>query len=249
MIPYERQQKILELLQDRDFLKIEDLLELIPDVSESTLRRDIKELESTRQLERLTGGAIKAYSSVSELPSATKQTLHQDEKRLIAKLAAREVSEDDTIYIDSGSTCSALLAEVMNMDIHVVTTNTDAIKLAAGPTRAEIILVGGTYDPEISSLHGPLTLETIARFVFDKSFLGANGVDPKFGITTPHLQESSKKQLVIKRSKRSFLLADSSKFGLVASVTFAPLDAGTIITDRLPDEAYRRQARVIELNK
>lgn len=244
MIPYERQQKILELLQDRDFLKIEDLLELIPDVSESTLRRDIKELESTRQLERLTGGAIKAYSSVSELPSATKQTLHQDEKRLIAKLAAREVSEDDTIYIDSGSTCSALLAEVMNMDIHVVTTNTDATKLAAGPTRAEIILVGGTYDPEISSLHGPLTLETIARFVFDKSFLGANGVDPKFGITTPHLQESSKKQLVIKRSKRSFLLADSSKFNRVSSVHAADVEDVTIISNAT-DERLAQKTRII----
>lgn len=244
MIPYERQQRILELLKDHDILKIDDLLTLIPGVSESTLRRDIKELEGTHQVERLAGGAVKAYSSVAEIPIITKSNLRPEEKRTIAKLAMREVHPDDTIYIDSGSTCTALLQEVLNMDIHIVTTNTDALRLIAAPTTAEVIITGGTYDPTIASLYGPLTEETIGRYVFDEAFLGANGVDVQFGITTPHLQESVKKHDVVSRSKRSYLLVDSSKFNQVSSVHTLDLEQVTIISDAT-DPRIAERTRVI----
>lgn len=231
MIPYERQQKILELLKDRDILKIEDLLELIPGVSESTLRRDIKELEGSHQVERLSGGAIKAYSSVSELAYSTKSTLNLEQKRTIAQVAARQIHTDDTIYIDSGSTCTILLQQVVDRDIHIVTTNTDALRLITAPTKAEIIITGGTYDPAIASLYGPLASDAINRYVFDEAFLGANGIDVEFGITTPHLQESVKKKQVVRRAKKSYLLADSTKFNQVSSVHALDLDQVTIISD------------------
>lgn len=231
MIPYERQQLILKLLKGHEILKIDDLLAAIPDVSESTLRRDINELERTNQVEKLAGSAIKAVESVSELPMVTKSTLHQQEKKTIALLAKELIHPDDTIYIDSGSTCTALLREVLDMDIHVVTTNIDALQLVTAFKKAEIVITGGTYDPTIESLYGPLTADAINRYIFDEAFLGANGIDLQFGITTPHLQESVKKQEVVSRAKRSYLLADSSKFNQVSAVHALDLDEVSIVSD------------------
>ena len=240
MIPYERQRKILEYANAHDLVLLEDLLGLIPDASESTLRRDIKALEEARQVERLSGGAIKAHANTSELPSVTKATLFTKEKTRIAKLAAREIKRDETIYIDSGSTCTALLREALDMDVCIVTTNTDAIRTVSQPTRAKIVIAGGSYNPQIASLFGPLAEESLRRYIFDKAFLGANGVDLKFGITTPRIEESAKKRVVAEQSKGIFVLVDSSKFHRVANTRCIALEDTAIISDSNDERIAKR---------
>lgn len=231
MIPYERQQLILQYLSKSTILKIGELLKYMPEVSESTLRRDIKELEDAHQVERLTGGAIKLYSPTNEVPSATKKTIHTAEKKLIAQTAANQIQPGETIYIDSGSTCTELLLLAMNMPLIIVTTNTDFIPLITPNTSATIMLAGGVLNTSISSLYGPITNTIISQFNFDKAFLGANGIDIEKGITTPHIEESEKKYRVATQSKKTFILADSSKFNRVSTVHSLDLANVTIISD------------------
>lgn len=83
MIPYERQEKILEVLSERELLRIEELQTVIPDTSMSTLRRDLKELSKTNKVQLLTGGAVKIYSTISELPIVTKAVLQTKEKNIL----------------------------------------------------------------------------------------------------------------------------------------------------------------------
>lgn len=236
MIPYERQQRILELLRGRELVWLEELQEEIPGVSSSTLRRDIKELERLGKVEHLQGGAIKASSPAGELPLSVKSTLHADEKAKIAKLAAREVADGDTIYLDSGSTCTALMRELVDRDVTVVTSNTDVVALVTPEATAKVTLLGGTYDPAIGSISGPLTQENIDRHVFIKAFLGVNGIDARFGVTTPSLAEAAKKQAVAARSKYVYVLADSSKFHQVAAIQTLDLADITIISDAGDEE-------------
>lgn len=232
MIPYERQQRILELLKRRDLVWLEELQQEIPTVSSSTLRRDIKELERMGKVEHLQGGAIKASSPIGELPYSVKTGLHAEEKMAIAKLAAREIADGDTIYLDSGTTCTALMREIVNRDVTVVTTNTDVVSLVTPEATAKVTLLGGSYDPIIGSISGPLTQENIDRHVFIKAFLGANGIDTRFGITTPSLAESAKKQAVAARSKYVYVLLDSSKFHQVTAIrTLDPAEV-TVISER-----------------
>ncbi|MDN6195385.1 MAG: DeoR family transcriptional regulator, partial [Atopostipes suicloacalis] len=80
MIPYERQAKIMKLLETNTLLKIEDLKEKLTGVSISTLRRDLKELEKENKVQLLTGGAVKLNSSISELPIQMKSTFYVEEK-------------------------------------------------------------------------------------------------------------------------------------------------------------------------
>ncbi|MGM0219462.1 DeoR/GlpR family DNA-binding transcription regulator [Enterococcus sp. AZ126] len=235
MIPYVRQEKIIEILENRELIRIEELQKLIPEVSISTLRRDLKELEGLNKVQTLSGGAVKLSSSVSELPMSTKSSLQTKEKLHIAELATREVLAGDTIYLDSGSTCTTLLREVLKKKIRIITTNTDVLRLT-GDFEAEITILGGTYDPKISSLSGPLAEANIKKYVFDKAFLGANGIDLKFGVTTPNLVEAIKKKTVIEHAKKSFLLCDSSKFHKTSAVKSFDLNEVVLITDKVDAE-------------
>ncbi|CRH19759.1 DeoR/GlpR transcriptional regulator [Carnobacterium maltaromaticum] len=239
MIPYVRQEKIIEILANKELIKIEELQKFIPEVSISTLRRDLKELENVNKVQILSGGAVKICSSVSELPMATKSSLQTKEKHYIAELAAREVSVGETIYLDSGSTCTVLLKELLKKDIRIITTNTDVLRLT-GNFDAEITILGGTYDPKISSLSGPLTEANIKKYVFDKAFLGANGIDLKFGVTTPNLVEATKKKTVIDYTKEAFLLCDSSKFHKTSAVKSFDLNEVVLITDKLDSELSKK---------
>lgn len=243
MIPYERQEKILELLNDKELLRIEELQQHIPDASTSTLRRDLKELSKKNQVQLLTGGAVKRSSTVAELPIVTKSVLQTKEKKDIAKLALQQVSDGETIYLDSGSTCTTFLEELLNRNIHIVTTNTAVFGLTRTIT-AEITILGGSYNPTISSLSGPLTVENLQNFIFDKAFLGGNGIDINYGVTTPNLLEATKKRSVLANTKDAFLLCDSSKFHKISAVKAFELTDVTLITDK-KDEKIAGKMKII----
>ncbi len=108
-------------------------------------------------------------TSTIELPISAKTNLQTKEKDYIAKVAARYINDGDTIYLDSGSTCFALLKEIVKKKIHIITTNTDALSLI-GDFSCDITLLGGTFNPIISSLSGPLTEENIKKYIYDKAF-------------------------------------------------------------------------------
>lgn len=143
MIPYERQQKILELLKDTEILKIEALQRHFPMISDSTLRRDLKELEKKRRIDYLSGGAVKAVSTMGEIPISQRHTLHSQEKDIVADLAAQLVETGDVIYLDSGSSCTSLFKRIMNQKITIYTTNTDIFSVITEGLQAEIVVLGG----------------------------------------------------------------------------------------------------------
>ncbi|RIN17725.1 DeoR/GlpR transcriptional regulator [Mammaliicoccus vitulinus] len=243
MVPYERQQRILEILKEKELVKIDELHLLMPNVSMSTLRRDIKGLEASNEVMSLSGGAIRIQSKTAEIPISTKSTLHVKEKKYIAKLAVKQIKEEDTVYVDSGSTCTFLLEALIKMNINIVTTNTNILNFNEDIT-ANVTLLGGEYNKHISSLSGPLAEENLKKYIFDKSFIGANGIDVKFGITTPSIQESSKKKIICDQTKKTYFLCDSSKYHMSSSVKVVDLNNITIISDKI-DEKIAEKTQII----
>lgn len=235
MIPYKRQVKILENLHIADILKIDELHQLLPEVSISTLRRDLKELEKKGKIVMLTGGAVKIASPTEELSITTKQYLYSKEKEYIATIAASLINDGEVIYLDSGTTCTALLNKIMHKDISIITTNASVLGIAE-EIRAEIIVLGGKFNPKISSLNGPLTDDNLQNFYFDKAFLGANGVDIIKGVSTPNLVEANKKKNVLRNSRKTYLLCDNSKFHINSAVKAFDLTEVTVITNEYDTE-------------
>ncbi|EAF7771983.1 DeoR/GlpR transcriptional regulator, partial [Listeria monocytogenes] len=165
------------------------------------------------------------------LPISAKSMLQTKEKEIIANLAAAEINEGDVIYLDSGSTCTALLNKILNKKINIFTTNTSIFNIST-EIKAEITILGGRFSPLISSINGPLTDNNIRLFNFEKAFLGANGIDLAKGVSTPNLVEANKKKEILQASQKSYLLCDSSKIHKSSAVKAFELNQVTLITDR-----------------
>jgi len=236
MIPYERQEKLLVLLKRKRLVKIDSISSEFPDISESTLRRDVKELEKLGKVESVYGGAVKYLSNTDELPISKKSLINKEEKDVIATLASELVNDGDNIYIDSGSNGSILLSKLIHKHITIYTTNTSVFRQSMDDLNADIIVVGGLYSPITSSLSGAFTEEGLKNIFFDESFIGVNGVDPKNGMTTPNISEAVKKRIVREHSHETYVLCDSSKFYQTANVKAFDISAATIISDKTDKE-------------
>ncbi|BDR55925.1 DeoR/GlpR family DNA-binding transcription regulator [Xylocopilactobacillus apis] len=231
MIPYERQETILQILSKQELLKIDELQKLIPDVSISTLRRDLKELEKSNKIEYLFGGAVKLSENNGEVSMRKKVDLNREKKDVIARIAASQIHDGETVYIDSGSTCSLLLREIVSKKITIYTTSTSVFNISQ-EISAQIILTGGSYNPLISSLSGPLTEECLQMLYFDKSFIGVNGIDIEKGVTTPNISEATKKKLIKSHSRATYLMCDSTKFHKFSNIKAFDLKDVYVVSDK-----------------
>ncbi|WP_338025659.1 DeoR/GlpR family DNA-binding transcription regulator [Companilactobacillus kimchiensis] len=236
MIPYERQEKLLKLLREKRLIKIDSISKEFPDVSASTLRRDIKELEKLGKVESMYGGAVKYLSNTDELPISKKSLINKNEKDVISSLAVDLVNDGDNIYVDSGSNGSILLGKLIHKNITIYTTNTSVFRQSMKDLNADIIVVGGLYNPVTSSLSGSFTEEGLKNIFFDESFIGVNGIDPQNGITTPNISEAVKKRIVKEHSRKTYVLCDSSKFYQTANVKAFDISEAVIISDKIDDE-------------
>lgn len=234
MIPYERKKIILESLNEQDIVTLEELQKILSDVSVSTIRRDLKDLENSSHITLLPGGAAKLFSRATDIPITQRTSLNCSEKKEIALLAAEEVQLGETVYVDSGSTGEELLVELMKKKITIITSVTN-FKVVPHNIQAQVYSLGGFVNFTTNSLKGELTVSNINHFNFDRAFIGANGVDVKFGYTTPDLSEAMKKRKVIEKSQEVHFICDSSKFHKVYMSSIAPLSDSILITNKDDD--------------
>ena len=262
MLQYERFEKIIEMLQDQASVRVTDLVPLLG-ASESTIRRDIAELDKAGRLRKVFGGAVALEPQRSGNTNAgagaarrvnvqhknigAKAKIRVDEKSKVATCAAALIEDGDLVYIDAGTTTGSMIEHIDCYTATYVTNGTrHAIELAERGFRT--YLLAGMIKASTEAIIGYDAVDSLRKYHFDKCFIGTDGIDQQNGLTTLDIEESMVKTEVIRRSEKVYVLADSSKFGLVAKITFASLEAGTIITDRLPDQGFRSQTEIIDLS-
>ena len=103
-----------------------------------------------------------------------------------------------------------------------------------------VYLIGGELKEATLALVGEEAMKTLGRYHFTKGFFGTNGIHIESGCTTPDIREAAIKEMAILRSAKAYILADSTKFGQVAPVTFSELDAVDIITTKLKDATFNK---------
>lgn len=243
MLIQERIDRIMELFKKKDIVKLQDIVEEI-DVSESTARRDLNTLEKQGRLERVHGGARLAVTSYEE-DFKSKNIQRLSEKKEIGRVAGRLVDNGQCIFIDAGTTTEAMIPFLEGKNITVVTNGVTHIEHLS---RAGIktIIIEGEIKHKTAAIVGGTALKSLEKYYFDISFVGANGIDIDRGVTTPDIEEANIKSLVIKNSKKTYILADSSKFNKVTFRGFAKLDEVEIITDRLDDKRYSELKNIKE---
>lgn len=234
MIPYMRRKRILDLLKKKEVLYIDNLIENFSEVSESTIRRDLKHLEEDGYLDPLRGGAVKLRTTSYDMPLQKKKELHTKEKIKIARYAASLVKQGDVIYIDSGTTTLQMIKYLKDKKVKIVTSNTVFINNIY-ECKFDCILLGGQVFPELGSVGGSITERQLKEMYFDKAFVGASGYNLDSGINTPDTREATKKRIVKDHSKTTYVLVDGSKAYKQTFCKAFDLDECIIITDEEND--------------
>jgi len=225
----ERERLILDKLSQLGTISVSDLAAELQ-LSEVTIRSDLKELEEKGWLQRTRGGAAPAFHR----DILERQRLHMEEKQAIARAAAELVEDGDVIMIEAGTT-TALIARYLvgKRDVHIVTNSTLVFSYARMNPALQITMTGGEFRRPTESLVGPIALETINRLNVRLAFVGTDGFSLHRGMTT-HLVEGGEIVKAMKaHAEQTILVADSSKYGKVGFVSVLPLEeVALIITDR-----------------
>lgn len=230
-----------------NYVALEDLMQLL-DSSESTVRRDLGELEQEGRLHRVHGGAELFHSLQEELSNQEKSVKNSQIKQALAQKASRFVYDNDVIFIDAGTTTEFLLPFLQGKNVTVVTNSIHhATRLV--DLSIKTIIIGGYVKQTTDASIGSVALEQIRQMNFDKAFLGINGVDEAY-LTTPDMEEAVIKKAVIANAKVSYILVDGTKIGQVSFVKVAAIDQVTIITEAASTgilKKIKEKAKVIEL--
>jgi DeoR family transcriptional regulator, aga operon transcriptional repressor len=233
MLSEERRRAILDMLQSDGRVLVADLARHFR-TSLITIRKDLEALHHGGQLERTHGGALPMKTGVLKDSSLVeKERLHRQEKTRIANAAAQMIRQGQVIILDSGTTTTAIARACRRFKSLTVITNATNIAAELADTALEVILTGGVLRANSFSLVGPLAEESLQRLSADLLFLGVDGFDVRYGLTTPNLLEARVNRVMAEAARRTVLVCDSSKFGRRSLSLILPTSKiHEIITDK-----------------
>ena len=232
----ERQQKILDILEDQGNVSIASLSELFG-CSRVTIRNDIRTLESLGLLERTRGGAKKAAHPEQEPGGAAFPSLSRnaDAKQRIAARAYSYIAENSTILLDDSSACYYLAQHISRhpeKNVAVLTNSLPSASVLAGCPHVSLYLIGGHVGGHLPATMGEQTTETIRSVYVDLAFISVHSINFNVGLTSIGTPQMQIKRAVLDTTDKVFVLADSTKFGAGYLEVICPLsDVYRIITD------------------
>jgi DeoR family transcriptional regulator, fructose operon transcriptional repressor len=232
LIPAQRRERIQEYLVAHKIVRMDDLYSML-DTSEATVRRDLEWLERQGVVERTHGGAILSQRLTFEPEYLLRAQKHPDEKRLIGRAAAALIEDNDVVFINSGTTTTQVIRSIRaNAGITVLSNNIYAA-LEMGNAGFRHILIGGEFQPQSNSVAGRFAMDNLRQVYANKTILGVDGVSLLHGCTVPSYAEAEVVRQMIERTRgRIFIVADSSKWGIVSTFQVASIDeVDKLITD------------------
>lgn len=222
MIPIERQQKILQFINNNGVASIQFLADKL-NVSHMTIRRDIQKLEDEGRISLVSGGAQSVERLAAELPHSDKSSLFHDEKSAIGTLAAKLISVHTTVYLDAGTTTLEIAHQIADRkDLLVITNDFVIAHYLSNAGKCDLIHIGGSVCKENFSTTGSLAAEFLKNLSIDIAFISTSSWSLK-GLTTPNENKIPVKKAILQSSKQNILVTDSSKYGKIATFFVCPL--------------------------
>lgn len=236
MLPEERHERIRTLLANYQHLSTERIAADLG-VSRETVRRDVLKLEDRGELRRVFGG-VTALDAVPEAPIEKRAQVHLKEKRRIARAAAAMLVPGKTVFVDAGSTVSALADELVGLAGLTVITNSFevAVRLAGSQPRTgsdhDVIVLGGRPRKGLQATYGDITVGQIHRYRADYAFVSPVGLHPGSGASSYDRAEAEVARAMCEQSRCVVILADHSKLGQHSRVQFCEMSRiDRVITD------------------
>ncbi|MDO4595039.1 MAG: DeoR/GlpR family DNA-binding transcription regulator [Tissierellia bacterium] len=244
MLKVERQNLIESEIKKTGIIRVSEITSRL-NVTEMTIRRDLKELEEKGVLKRIHGGA-KALDefSLKEYSHNEKRLKNIDEKKYIAKLIADNIQTDETVFLGPGTTIELVADYIKDKRLRIITTSFYLFDKLAYNDYPEIILVGGYFRHNTGAFVGNFANSTLSDIRVKKSFIGVNGISDNECFTSSE-EEGETQKIILDNSKYKFLVADNTKIGREDFYNFYSLDETTAVfcDDNLTKTNYEKLSK------
>jgi DeoR/GlpR family transcriptional regulator of sugar metabolism len=232
----DRRKQIMSQLLEHKQVTVKELAETM-EVSDATVRRDLKVLAEEQGLKLIHGGA--ALPRERDFSYQARLMRSSDEKRVIGSLAARLLQDGDHVFLDSGTTCSELVPFVKRMHEVTILANSARLALELDASGVQLFLIGGEYRPDRMDTIGPMAVSTLNQVRGYTAFIGADGLSMDFGPSASDLASAHLHRQVVANALSTVLLVDHSKFGSASLFQIvAWSEIATVISDLEPDRAW-----------
>ncbi len=230
MLAEERRNRLLELVRERRFASLPELVERL-DVSESTIRRDLDSLENQGSVQRIHGGVLYAGDSPKMPHFDASQPARWEQKKAIARRAAELIDDGEAILLGGGSTTYEVARLLVGRRIHVVTTSLPVANLFAADANSDLVLIGGNICPRTGVAQGPYADEMLAKVRVRRAILSTAGIDDE-GCFNNNLLLVETERAMMRAAGEVIVVADSSKLGHQSLAHLCPLsDVQQLVVD------------------
>ena len=237
VIPAERRRRILASTRSKGVASVEAMAGELG-VSETTLRRDLRVLETQGLLQRTRGGAVIREGIALEPTYFEKSSEAMDEKEAIGLAAADLVAAGDSILIGPGTTTMQLAKQLRSIaDLTVVTNSLLVVDALVDVPRIEVIVTGGMLRHSTRALVGPAVVESLNRLRVSQVFISGNGLSVARGLTTPDTLVGATDRGLVACGGQIVVLADHTKIGRETMCQTIDLeDIDILVTDAGADQ-------------
>lgn len=235
----ERRNGIVDFVNVEGSVSFSQLKTQFPQVSDMTLRTDLKSLDEERRIVRIHGGARSVgYVIGTDDLLDNRIGRKAEEKAEMARKAVSLLRPDTTVFLDSGSSTTTLARAIPDMRLLVFTSSITVAAELARLERAQAFVIGGRLNRFSMSLHGSQAIDAIKGLSFDQLFLGVTSYHQATGFTCGSDEEAALKRACIRQSDQVIALMDSSKVGRRSTFSICDLDGVDVVVsdDRLPDD-------------
>lgn len=238
MLGIERRQLIAEIIQTDKRVLVADLSKKF-EVTEETIRRDLEKLEKEGLVTRTYGGAILNQHTNIDLPFAERVDMNLQMKQKVAQKALNYISDHDSLFVDSSSTCFELIKLLNNKQQVTVITNSVKALNEISSDKLKMISTGGSLRPYSLSLVGSIPQETVKKFNADFAILSCKGIDISKGIMDSNEMDAEVKKVMVQQAGKTMMLVDHTKFDNIAFISFLPFQQiDYLVTDQKPSDDW-----------
>lgn len=223
-----RQQYIIELINKKGEIQLQELKNIFPEVSMMTLRRDLINLEEKKVVIRTYGGAVsvKKLPNISgeENPYNLRASENVEAKIKISEKALEFVERGRSVYFDAGSTIMYLAEKLPDDNYSIITSGINISLELMKKIKLSVITLGGLVNRNTLSVSGLDTINFLEKMNIDIAFMAASAFSIEKGFTISNNYECELKRKVIENAKKIIMLMDSSKISKNLPFTFAKLE-------------------------
>lgn len=230
----ERRARILELLDSQDFVSVKELSDEF-DLTEMSVRRELTAMVGDGLIQRVRGGASRAQTAQTSRQYAEAAQRNAPAKLKIARRATQLLEPGTAAFFYSGSTVARVAANLdptIKSSLTVVSNSLPVVDDVSNWDDAHLVTIGGLYLPAYMAFVGPQALSSLEDLTADVAVIGCDGLSVDGGLTTPHQLVAEVGAAMVRRARRTIVVADATKIGRRGFTPIAPIESvDVLVTD------------------